>query len=205
MSGTSGPAQIAEAHELLLRLAGRLDDRHLWRYRDWLAAGAVDAVARVLPLTLLRERVSITPDESRLLGAVLLPAGADAERLNSIPWVDEISETDYTFSAESADRVNVGDSTAVVLGAILRGRPEVVAARTTWRRVRGAGSAARVVLVTTTGDAARLTGELQRVLRALGTTEPVVEVLPAGFEPTEYHRAALATAEPLIEGHLVAS
>ncbi|OLR89691.1 hypothetical protein [Actinokineospora bangkokensis] len=196
--------QVGEAHELLLRLAGRLGDRQLWRCRDWLAAGAVDAVARVLPLTLLRERVGITPEESRLVGAVLLPAGADAERLNAIPWVDEISETDYTFSAESPDRLNVGDSTSVVLGAILRGRPEVVEARTSWRRDR-AGSATRVVLVTTTGDAARLTGELQRVLRALGTAEPVVEVLPAGFTPTGYHRAAFAASEPLVEGHLVPS
>jgi hypothetical protein len=202
----STATQTAECHELLLRLAGRLGDRQLWRCRDWLAADAVDAVARVLPLTLLRERVAITPEESRLLGAVLLPAGADAERLNAIPWVDEISKTDYTFSAESPDRVNMGDSVAVVLGAILRGRPEVVEARSGWRRDRTAASAVRVVLVTTTGDAARLTGELQRVLRALGTAEPVVEVLPGAFEPTEYHRAAFAASEPLVvEGHLVSS
>ncbi|EWC59462.1 hypothetical protein UO65_5190 [Actinokineospora spheciospongiae] len=202
----STATQTAECHELLLRLAGRLGDRQLWRCRDWLASGAVDAVARVLPLTLLRERVAITPEESRLVGAVLLPAGADAERLNAIPWVDEISETDYTFSAESTDRVSAGDSDAVVLGAILRGRPEVVEARSSWRHDRTSGSTARVVLVTTTGDAARLTGELQRVLRALGTAEPVVEVLPRAFEPTGYHRAALAASEPLVaEGHLVPS
>ncbi|GLZ40950.1 hypothetical protein [Actinokineospora sp. NBRC 105648] len=196
------------AHELLLRFAGRLSDRQLWRFRDWLAADAVDAVARSLPLTLLRERVAITPEEYRLAVTALMSAGADAERLNALPWVDEIGELDYTFSAESPEWVSMGDSVAVVLGAILRGRPEVVEARSSWRRGgTAAGAVARVVLVTTTGDgAARLTGELQRVLRALGTYEPAVEVLPRGVELTQYHRAALAASEPLVaEGHLVPS
>ncbi|SDD85308.1 hypothetical protein [Actinokineospora iranica] len=197
---------VQETHELLLRLAGRLSDRQLWRFRDWLSAGAVDAVARALPLTLLRERVGITPTESRLLGSALLPAGADPERLNALPWVDEITELDYTFSAESPDWVSLGDSVAVVLGALLRGRPEVVEARSSWRRRAAAGSVARVVLVTVTGDGTRLTGELQRVLRALGTYEPAVEVLPQGMDLPRYHLAALAASEPLVaEGHLVPS
>ncbi|HVK21338.1 MAG TPA: hypothetical protein VM677_08255 [Actinokineospora sp.] len=197
----------AECHELLLRLAGRLGDRELWRLRDWLAGGSLDAVARALPLTLLRERVGITPSEFRLINGSLLPAGADSERLNAVSWVDEISDVDYTFSTESPDWVSMGDSVAVVLMAILRGRPDVVEARTTWRRDRtGAGAATRVVLVTTTGDAARLTGELQRLLRALGTYEPAVEVLPDGLEPPVYHRAALAASESLVaKGHLVPS
>ncbi|GAA3025359.1 hypothetical protein [Actinokineospora globicatena] len=194
------------AHELLLRLAGRLSDRQLWRFRDWLAADAVDAVARSLPLTLLRERVAITPEEYRLAVGALMSHGADAEKLNALAWVDEIAELDYTFSAESPEWVSMGDSVAVVLSAMLRGRPEVVEARSSWRRGRAAGSVSRVVLVTTTGDAPKLTGELQRVLRALGTYEPAVEVLPSGTELPRYHRAALAASEPLVaEGHLVPS
>jgi hypothetical protein len=197
----------AECHELLLRLAGRLGDRELWRLRDWLAAGAIDAVARALPLTLLRERVGITPAEFRLISSSLLPAGADPERLNAVSWVDEIGDVDYTFSAESPEWVSMGDSVAVVLMAILRGRPDVVEARSAWRRDRsGSGAATRVVLVTTTGDAARLTGELQRVLRALGTYEPAVEVLPDGLDLPAYHRAAHAASESLVaKGHLVPS
>ncbi|PPK65819.1 hypothetical protein V5P93_000293 [Actinokineospora auranticolor] len=195
------------AHELLLRLAGRMSDRQLWRFRDWLAADALDAVARSLPLTLLREKVAITPEEYKLAVNALMAHGADAERLNALPWVDEIVEVDYTFSAESPDWVSMGDSVAVVLGAILRGRPEVVEARSSWRRSRsGGGSATRVVLVTTSGDGAHLTGELQRVLRALGTYEPAVEVLPRTMEPPRYHRAAFAASEPLVaQDQLVSS
>ncbi|GAA4446128.1 hypothetical protein ACFQV2_40495 [Actinokineospora soli] len=188
-----------DCHELLLRFAGRIGDRELWRLRDWVAAGAVDAVARALPLMLLRERVGITPEESRQVGAILVPAGADPERLNAVPWVDDVPELGYTFTAESPEWVSRGDSVAVVLGAVLRGRPEVVEARTSWRRGRGGDT--RVVLVTVAEDAwasaVRLTGELQRVLRALGTDEPVVEVLVRGRDVPKYHRAALAASEPL--------
>jgi hypothetical protein len=191
----------AACHELLLRLAGRLPDRQLWRFRDWLAAGALDALAGVLPLTLLRERVPITAQESVLLNTATQEAGADHGHLNALPWVDEIGDLDYTFTSESPEWVNTGDSVAVVLGAVLHGRPEVVEVRGSWRRHRsGLGSVSRVVLVTVTADEAGITGELQRVLRALGTYEPCVEVLPEGMRPPPYHEAALAASEPLLPG-----
>jgi hypothetical protein len=188
-------------HELLLMLAGRLPDRQLWRFRDWLAAGALDALAGTMPLTLLRERVPVTAQESLLLSAALLDAGADAGQLNALPWVDEIGDLGYTFTPESPEWVSQGDSVAVVLGAVLHGRSEVVDVRGSWRRHRsGTGSPTRVVLVTATADCAALTGELQRVLRALGTYEPGVEVMPEGFDLPRYHEAALAASEPLLPG-----
>jgi hypothetical protein len=191
-------------HELLLRLAGRLPDRHLWRLRDWLAGGAIDALARALPLTLLRERVSITGRESMLLNAALVDSGADAGQLHAVPWVDQIDEVDYTFTTESPERVNMGDSEVVVLGAVLHGRLELVDVRGSWRRHRsGLGPPTRVVLVTATANCARLTGELQRVLRALGTHEPGVEVMPEGIDLPPYHQAALAASEPLLPGMVV--
>jgi hypothetical protein len=191
----------ASCHELLLRLAGRLPDRQLWRFRDWLAAGALDVLAGTLPLTLLRERVPLTAVEFMLLSAALTDAGADPGQLNAVAWVDEIPELDYTFTSESPEWVSMGDSVAVVLGAVLQGRPEVVNVRGSWRRHRSeTGSETRIVLVTATAHWARLAGELQRVLRALGTYEPGVEVMPEGIDPPPYHAAALAAAEPLLPG-----
>jgi hypothetical protein len=189
-------------HELLLRLAGRLPDRQLWRFRDWLSAGALDALAGALPLTLLRERVPITITESMLLNVGLVDAGADVGLLNSIQWVDELGDLDYTFSPESPERVAMGDSVAVVLGAVLHGRPEVIDVRGSWRqhRLTAAGQPTRVVLITAVAQCARLTGELQRLLRALGTYEPGVEVMPEGIDLLPYHRRALAASEPLLPG-----
>jgi hypothetical protein len=191
----------ASCHELLLKLAGRLPDRQLWRFRDWLAADALDALAGALPLTLLRERVAITVAESVLLNAALVDAGADPGHLNAVPWVDELGDLDYTFTSESPEWVSTGDSVAVVLGAVLQGRPEVMDVRGSWRRHQsGTGPVSRIVLVTATAEAARLTGELQRVLRALGTYEPGVEVLLSGMELPPYHEAAIAASEPLLPG-----
>lgn len=193
----------AACHELLLRLAGRLPDRRLWRFRDWLAAGAREALAGALPRTLLRERVPVTVRESRLLSAGLVDAGADPGLLNALPWVDEPGELNFTFSAEAAELDSPVDPAAVMLGAILQGRPALTDVRGTWRRHRfSAGPAARIVLVTTTssGESPLLTGELQRVLRALGVHEPSVEVIPDGIDMPSYHKAALAASEPLLPG-----
>jgi hypothetical protein len=190
-----------DCHELLLRLAGRLPDRHLWRFRDWLASGAVSALAHALPLTLLRERVAITPQESRLLTSSLSSAGADDDRLNAVPWVDEIVELGYTFTAEAPEWVMMGDSVAAVLGAILRDRTDIGSVRACWRMHRsGGGPTTRIILVSAAGQYARLAGELQRVLRALGSHEPSVEVIPEGMEPPPYHKAALAASEPMLAG-----
>lgn len=100
----------------------------------------------------------------------------------------------------------MGDSATVVLGATLRGRLGVGEVRSSWRL--GEGEPRRLILVTASTGEARLTGELQRVLRALGEHDPCVEVLPAGLDLPPYHRAALAASELVCagadaDGHLV--
>lgn len=203
-------AEAAESacHELLLRLAGRLPDRQLWRFRDWLAAGALPELSHVLPLTLLRERIGLVDQEFRLIDSALPAQGADLGLLASIREIDEIPEVDYAFAEHDAaapGRNSMGDQLAVLLAALLLGRPGVGEVRSSWRRRRqrpgpGPVEVKRVLLVTATQDCARLTGELQRVQRAMGEAEPCVEVLPDGLVPLPYHRAALAASEVLCTG-----
>ncbi|SFT02802.1 hypothetical protein [Saccharopolyspora flava] len=176
-------------HELLLRLAGRLPDRHLWRYRDWLAGGAAEVVARLLPGTLVREHIALDDDEHRLLADALLPLGADPAMVNAVLPAVVDTTPHYSFTTESPAE-NIGDSAVLVLGATLRGRPGVREVRNTWRR-RDAGPAKLVVLVSASSDQVELTGEIQRVLRALGDSAPCVEVVPKDLEPTPYHRMAI--------------
>jgi hypothetical protein len=193
-----GAAPEAACHELLLRLAGRLPDRQLWRFRDWLAAGAYPALGRTLPLTLLRERIGLTAREIALLDAAAVPFGADPGLLNAVFEADEPSESDHSFAPEPGTAAPMGDQVGVVLTALLRGRPEVAEVRQCWRASASGGPASRrVVLIAVTESAARLTGEVQRVLRALGEREPAVEVIPPGMSPSPYHRAALAASEPV--------
>lgn len=176
-------------HELLLRLAGRLSDEHLWRYRDWLAGGAIEVVAQSLPSTLVRERVGLTDADHRHLADLLLPLGADAAMVNAILPGGEPTAERFVFSAEGPVD-GKGDSEVLVLGATLRGRPGIREVRSSWRRSSGA-RLKRVLLVTASVDYVDLAGEIQRILRALGEQDPCVEVLSPEAEPTAYHRSAL--------------
>ncbi|WP_019812560.1 hypothetical protein [Saccharomonospora saliphila] len=185
----------SSCHELLLRLAGRMPDRMLWRFRDWLGEGAMATLARTLPKALLKHRIDLDQAEYRLLVAGLIPHGADWHEVSSTLGVDASTENRYTFTTGAPDWVNTVDSVSVVVHATLRGRPDVGEVRESWRHDSGsAHEAKRVLLVTATSGLPRLTGELQRVLRVLGDEAPSVEVLPSQAELPAYHQAALANS-----------
>jgi hypothetical protein len=183
------------AHELLLRLAGRLSDAQLWRFRDWLASGALPVLGRALPRALLHDRIGLTADEHGLLREI----GADPALTSSVLGIAAVPEPAFTFTGEAADQAASGDPVGVVLGATLRGREGLGEVRCAWRHAAG-GSTHRVVLVSAVEDHHRLAGELQRMLRALGEHEPCVEVLAPDFELPPYHRAALDVSELLCFG-----
>ncbi|MTD55960.1 hypothetical protein [Amycolatopsis pithecellobii] len=189
----------AACHELLLRLAGRMPDQLLWRYRDWLGESAMTTLARTLPRTLLKHNIDLDQPEYRLLVAGLVPHGADWHQVSSTLGVDDAPENRYTFSGGAPDRVNSVDSVSALVHATLRGRPDVGEVRESWRHREGEDPK-RVLLITATAGLPRLTGELQRVLRVLGDEEPSVEVMPPKFDLPAYHRAALASSELICTG-----
>ncbi|MCP2258019.1 hypothetical protein LX15_001706 [Streptoalloteichus tenebrarius] len=183
-----------QCHELLLRLAGRLPDEPLWRYRDWLAGGASDVLVRALPRTLLHDRIGLTAHEHRLALA-LVPEGADPAMVAALPVRDGPPAPAHVFDGTPPGGADHADQPLVVVTAALRGRSTVREIRCSWRRDAD-GAARRVLLVTATADHAGLAGELQRVLRALGERVPRVEVLPTDLHDLpDYHRAALASSE----------
>lgn len=188
-------------HELLLRLAGRLPDSLLWRYRDWLGEGAVAPLARTLPKTLLKHSIDLDQQEHALMVAGFVPHGADRHDVSATLGVDGARRTRYTFTESSPERVNAAGLVEPVVGAMLRGRPEVGEVRQSWRYAGSDESAAhRVVLVSAKAGCLRLTGELQRVLRVLGDEEPSVEVMPLGLDLPDYHGLALASSTLLCVG-----
>lgn len=186
-------------HELLLRLAGRIPDERLWRYRDWLAGGAGEVLALSLPNNLIRDRIGLSDADHRLLSEALLPLGADPAAIDAVlPTEDRDAQT-YRFTARNPTE-STGDHEALVLGATLRGRPGVREVRTSWREDPEHATAQRVLLITTTSDPVTLTGEVQRIVRALGSHIPRVEVLPPGTDPPTYHRSALTNSEVICTG-----
>jgi hypothetical protein len=181
----------AKCHDLLVRLAGRLPDRLLWRLREWLATGGTDAVAALLPRALLRHRVGLTDAERELLEEAVGDRGASRRVLDAVLTVWESDEPDAAFHPGPAEP----DAAALSLLAVARGEPGCVelrqALRTDGRREQ------RVVLVRADGDRPwALAGTLARLLRAHGDPMPCVEVLSPG-EPPAYHRAALAGSDLL--------
>ena len=87
----------AACHDLLVRLAGRLPDRLLWRLREWLATGAHTAVAATLPRALLRHRVGLTDAERDLLEAAVAGHGASRRVLDAVLTVSVPDEPGAAF------------------------------------------------------------------------------------------------------------
>ncbi|HZZ50337.1 MAG TPA: hypothetical protein VFE65_25900 [Pseudonocardia sp.] len=185
-------------HDLLIRLAGRLPDRLLWRLRDWLATDGHAALARTLPKALLRHRIGITEAERDLM-EVCLPEWGAAQRLLDavLPAADSI-ETNATFRADlepgdACSDVPAGlgwrDGVDLMMVAVVRGHPGAKELRRSWRMDRDRPQ--RVVLAHVTVDLPALTGILQRILRAHGDLTPCVEVVSPPLALPAYHRMAL--------------
>ena len=102
----------AAGHELLVRLAGRVPDRLLWRLREWLASGAHSAVAALLPRALLRNRVGLT-DEERDLLETAVAGHAPRKLLDAVLTLTTADEPDVTFRPAPT-----ADTTALCLLAV---------------------------------------------------------------------------------------
>jgi hypothetical protein len=201
--GTLPDAERA-CHDLLVRLAGRLPERLLWRMRDWLAAGAYGALSRALPKALLRNRIGITDVERELMEACLPAWGATQRQLDAVLPAVEPAQANAVFRAElgpddaCADLSNAGgwrDSVDLMLTAVVRGHPGAKELRRSWRMDRPRPQ--RVVLAHVTEELPALTGTLQRVLRAHGDLTPCVEVVSPPLALPPYHRLALRDSTSL--------
>jgi hypothetical protein len=178
------------AHDLLVRLAGRLPDELLWRLRDWLAAGARAALAATLPRELLRHRVGLDDDERELLVASVGQWGAARRLLDAVLPLHTPETAPATFRTEPDV-----DPAALSVLAVVRGHAGCVELRQAWRS--GGRREQRVVVVRGAERPWQLAGTLQRVLRAHGDRTPCVEVLPPQGEPPAYHLAAIIGSAPL--------
>lgn len=185
-------------HDLLVRLAGRLPDRLLWRMRDWLAADGHTSLARGLPKALLRHRVGLTDAERELMEACLPEWGAPQRVLDAVLPAFDAAEPAATFRAELGPTDPCADvpgwsgwrdGVDLMLAAVVKGHPGAKELRRSWRMDRGRPQ--RVVLAHVTEDLPALTGILQRILRAHGDLTPCVEVVSPPLALPAYHRTAL--------------
>ena len=193
-----GPPSVGRLHDVLLGLAGRLDDDALTSVREMVAAEADAEAAELLGGCLLAGGIGLTGGERAVLRPWFTAARVDPELLGLLPADSgALDRSAHRFVTNA-----VGRAPGIPLARAARRLTGVVAVRESWR-VTPAGTAPgpvphRVVLVETVGpdDCDLVVHHLAHAARALDDTS--VEVFAAGAGLPAYHRDALAVARPLV-------
>lgn len=185
-------------HDLLLSMAGRVDDDALSQAREFLAVGELDRAVELLVGTLLAGSIPVLPDERAAITWALHEVRSDASLTDRLPVVEVLPFLRHRFTAES-------DPTADLAGILTRAvsvLPDVRSVRCVWRS-SPAGSTPgplpqRVVLVDIgpQGFAPATAYRVDAVLRKAGV-RAAVEVLTVGTQLSDYHASAVTASRPV--------
>lgn len=185
---------IGSTHDLLLALAGRVDDDLMSWARELVAVGEEGPALDLLTAALIAETAVLPPGVRAAVVAAGRWSRADLDADASLPPGG--AATAHRFGPPDAERV------ARVAAALPAARLDRCRVWLAWR-LTPAGSAPgplphAVVLVETAGNAVAevLTYQLGAALGQAGVPASV-EVYPAGAPLPAYHVAALAAGRPL--------
>ncbi|WP_103355218.1 hypothetical protein [Amycolatopsis sp. CA-128772] len=194
MDGFSVPLRL---HNLLLALAGRIDDSALTEARELIARAHIDEAVELTTGTLIAGRIAVSSAEQRELALVLEMSRSDATLANDL-LVDEAEPVNtHRFTGENAPEFGIAEA----LDRTLQVLPDVRSVHAVWRNTP-AGSVPgalpqRVVLVELgpEGNPPAVAFRVDTALRRAGI-HSVVEVSGPGVAHSEYHLAASAAASP---------
>ncbi|MFJ1766427.1 hypothetical protein ACIOD2_39285 [Amycolatopsis sp. NPDC088138] len=194
MDGFSVPLRL---HNLLLALAGRIDDSALTEARELIARAHIDEAVELTTGTLIAGRIPVSSIEQRELALVLEMSRSDATLANDL-LVDEADPVStHRFSGENSPEFGIAEA----LDRTLQVLPDVRSVHAVWRNTP-AGSVPgalpqRVVLVELgpEGNPPAVAFRVDTALRRAGI-HSVVEVSGPGVAHSEYHQAASAAASP---------
>ena len=194
MDGFSVPLRL---HNLLLALAGRIDDSALTEARELIARAHIDEAVELTTGTLIAGRIPVSSAEQRELALVLEMSRSDATLANDL-LVDETEPVNtHRFTGENAPEFGIAEA----LDRTLQVLPDVRSVHAVWRNTP-AGSVPgalpqRVVLVELgpEGNPPAVAFRVDTALRRAGI-HSVVEVSGPGVAHSEYHQAASAAASP---------
>lgn len=191
-------------HEVLLALAGRLDDDALSSVRELVAVEDDAAAAELLGGSLLAADVGLTPRELTVLDTWFSAARVDAELVDALrrdPEADRRLEHRFVADPPSGTAATVNDGPGEVIARAASRLTGVRHVRQCWRTTPAGASPGpvphRVVLVETHGadDCEHVAHHVAHAARELGAVS--VEVFATDAELPPYHRAAVASARPL--------
>ena len=182
-------------HDLLLALAGRVDDDALTQARELLAVAELDRAVELVVGCLLAGRIPVSSDERHEIGWLLDEVRSDRSLADRLFAVERVPAVRHRFSVENDPAQGLGD----VLGKTVSVLPDVRGVRATWRSSPAGATPGplpqRVVLVDIgpAGFAPATAYRVDTVLRKAGI-RAAVEVLTVGTQLGEYHAAAVTTA-----------
>jgi hypothetical protein len=195
IDGFSVPLRL---HNLLLALAGRIDDTALTEARELIAHAHIDEAVELTTGTLIAGRIPVRSAEQRELALVLEMSRSDATLANELL----VDETDFDHGHRFSGANEPESGVVEALGRTLQVLPDVRSVHAVWRNTpAGSVSGAlpqRVVLVEIgpEGNPPAVAFRVDTALRRAGIRS-VVEVSGPGSTPSDYHQSAAVVASPV--------
>lgn len=195
--GTDGFAVPLRLHNLLLALAGRLDDSALSEARELTARARLDEAAELTTGALIAGRLPVRESEQHELGLVLELSRSDATLADHLTVNDAEADNGvlHQFTGDNQPERGIADA----LDRTLQVLPDLRAVHAVWRNTP-AGSVPgplpqRVVLVEIgpEGNPPAAAYRVDAALRRAGIRS-VVEVSGPGADRNRYHEQALSSA-----------
>ncbi|WP_410647700.1 hypothetical protein [Amycolatopsis sp. cmx-4-54] len=196
MDGFSVPLRL---HNLLLALAGRIDDSALTEARELIARAHIDEAVELTTGTLIAGKIPVSSAEQRELALVLEMSRSDATLANDLLVVEQDEPVlTHRFTGENQPEFGLAEA----LDRTLQVLPDVRSVHAVWRNTP-AGSVPgalpqRVVLVEIgpEGNPPAVAFRVDTALRRAGIRS-VVEVAGPGVARSAYHQAASSAASPV--------
>jgi len=182
-------------HDLLLALAGRVDDDALSQARELLAVAEPDRAVELVVGCLLAGRIPVTDLEHRQIADLLDELNSSRTLADLLVVVDTLPVPRHRFSAESDPAAGI----ATALAKVVTSLPDIRSVMCVWRSTPAGASPGplpqRLVLVDIgpQGHAPATAYRIDRALRRAGLSA-AVEVLRPATQLSDYHAAAVTTA-----------
>lgn len=185
-------------HNVLLAMAGRLDDSALTEARELVARSHLDDSIELATGALIAGRIMVRPPEQREIALVLEMSRSDATLADQLTVGESVPGYTHRFSRDNDPERGIAEA----LDRTLQVLPDLRSVHAVWRNTP-AGSVPgplpqRVVLVEIgpEGHPPAVAFRVDTALRRAGI-RAVVEVTGPGAERSDYHEAALAAATPV--------
>ncbi|USX49807.1 hypothetical protein [Lentzea sp. HUAS12] len=198
-------------HDLLLSMAGRVDDAALSQAREFLAVGELDRSIELLVGTLLAGGIPVLPDERAAITWILHEVRSDASLTDRLPVVEMLPFLRHRFTSETDPASDIAADLSRAVSVL----PDIRSVRCVWRSSPTGSTPGplpqRVVLVDIgpQGFGPATAYRVDSVLRKAGV-RAAVEVLTTGVQLSDYHAAAVTSSRtvpisgapvPLAEHH----